>query len=160
MRKFAICAAALAATIATPALAGPNGTVTQTMDVLLNVQTACTLTTPPAMNFGSVNSVTAGTTSTVTASVQCTPSAAYTLKVDNGTHYDTTSLQRRLQATSGTATVDYDLLQADTTAWPAAGVAGVGSGVSQNYSMVGKLVQTTEVAAGNYADVLTITLDY
>ncbi|MCT2557859.1 spore coat U domain-containing protein [Tsuneonella sp. YG55] len=160
MRKFAICAAALAATVATPAMAGPNGTITQTMDVLLNVQTSCTLTTPPAMNFGSVNTVTAGTTTTATTSVQCTPNTPYTLRVDNGQHADLTSGQRRLQATAGTVTVDYDLLQADTTAWPVAGVGGTGSGTAQNYSMVGKLVQTTEVAAGNYADVLTITLDY
>ncbi len=158
MRKFAICAAALAATVATPALAGPNGTITQTMDVLLNVQTSCTLTTPPAMNFGSVNSVTAGTTSTVSTSVQCTPDAAYTLNVDNGQHYDSGRSTRRLQG--ATATVDYSLLQGDNSAWPAVGIGGTGSGVAQSYSMVGQLTQATEVAAGNYADVLTITLDY
>ena len=161
MRKFAICAAALAASVATPALAGPNGTITQTMDVLLNVQTSCTLTTPAAMNFGSVNSVTAATTATVTTAVQCTPDAAYTLSVDNGAHYDSTASKRRLQAVAGTATVGYDVLQGDgSTAWPTVGVGGTGTGVSQSYNMIGRLSQATEVAAGNYADVLTITLDY
>lgn len=160
MRKFAICAAALAATVATPAMAGPNGTISQTMDVLLNVQTSCTLTTPPAMNFGSVNTVTGGATTTVTTSVQCTPNTPYTLSVDDGQWGDPLSGQRRLKAVLGLATVDYDLLQADNSAWPVAGVGGTGNGAAQDFSMVGKLVQTTEVAAGNYADVLTITLDY
>ena len=159
MRKIAIAAAALAATVATPALAGTNGTVTRTMDVVLNVTTACTMTTSTTMDFGFLTSVTANTQSTASATVRCTPNAAYTVKVDNGQNYASTT--RRLKSTSGAATVDYGVFQSDgTTAWPAAGLAGTGSGNDQTLNIVGKLAQTTEVAAGTYKDLLTITLDY
>ena len=161
MRKIALCAAALAATVATPALAGPNGTVTRTMDVVLNVTTSCTLTTPTTMDFGFLTSVTGSTSVTRTSQVTCTPGAAYTVKVDGGQNFDTIGNQRRLKAVSGTTTVNYNVLQSDgSTAWPTAGQAGTGSGAAQDVVMIGKLNQTSEVAAGEYRDVLTITLDY
>ena len=158
MRKIAIAAAALAATVATPALAGPNGTVTRTMDVVLNVTTACTMTTSTTMDFGFLTSVTANTQSTASATVKCTPNAAYTVKIDNGQNFSTT---RKLKSTSGTATVDYGVFQSDgSTAWPATGVPGTGNGNDQTLNIVGKLSQTSEVAAGTYKDLLTLTLDY
>lgn len=160
MRKIAIAAAALAATVASPALAGPNGTVTRTMDVVLNVTTSCTMTTDTTMDFGFLTSVTAGTTSTVGGAVKCTPGAAYTVKVDNGVNAGA-GTQRKMIRTGGTATVDYNVFQSDgSTAWPAAGIAGSGTGVDVPFTMIGKLAQTTEVAAGAYTDKLTITLDY
>jgi spore coat protein U-like protein len=160
MRKIAISAALLAAVVATPAMAGPNGTVTRTMDVVLNVTTACTMTTSTTMDFGFLTSVTGGTTTTVGATVKCTPNAAYTVKIDNGQNFGT-GTQRKLKSTTGTATVDYNVFQSDgTTAWPATGVAGTGSGNDQTLNIVGKLAQATEVAAGAYKDLLTITLDY
>ena len=161
MRKIALCAAALAATVATPALAGPNGTVTRTMDVVLNVTTSCTLTTPTTMDFGFLTSVTAGTSVTRTSQVTCTPGAGYTVSVNNGQNYDAGTTSRRLKATSGTDFVSYGIFAANgTTAWPAAGQAGTGNGAAQDVVMIGKLNQTSEVAAGEYRDLLTITLDY
>ena len=160
MRKIAIAAAALAANVATPALAGPNGTVTRTMDVVLNVTTACTMTTSTTMDFGFLTSVTAGTTSAASATVKCTPNAAYTVKIDNGQNFGT-GTQRKLKSTTTAATVDYNVFDSTgTTAWPVAGVSGTGNGNDQTLNMVGKLAQTTEVAAGTYKDVLTVTLDY
>lgn len=160
MRKIAISAALLAATVATPALAGPNGTVTRTMDVVLNVTTACTMTTSTTMDFGFLTSVTGGTQSTANATVKCTPNAAYTVKIDNGQNFGA-GTQRKLKSTTTAATVDYNVFQSDgSTAWPATGVAGVGTGNDQTLNIVGKLAQTTEVAAGSYKDILTLTLDY
>jgi spore coat protein U-like protein len=160
MRKIAFAAAALAATVATPAMAGPNGTVTRTMDVVLNVTTACTMTTSTTMDFGFLTSVTGGTTSTANATVKCTPNAAYTVKIDNGQNFGS-GTQRKMKSTTGTATVDYNVFQSDgSTAWPVAGVPGSGTGSDQTLNIVGKLANATEVAAGTYKDLLTITLDY
>ncbi len=98
--------------------------------------------------------------STAAATVKCTPNAAYTVKIDNGQNFGA-GTQRKLKSTTGTATVDYNVFQSDgTTAWPVAGVAGTGNGNDQTLNIVGKLAQATEVAAGAYKDLLTITLDY
>jgi len=160
MRKIAIATALVAAAVATPAMAGPNGTVTRTMDVVLNVTTACTMTTSTTMDFGFLTTVTANTQSTASATVRCTPNAAYTVKIDNGQNFGA-GTQRKLKSTTGTATVDYNVFDSTgTAAWPVAGVPGTGTGLDQTLNIVGKLAQTTEVAAGTYKDLLTITLDY
>ena len=66
-----------------------------------------------------------------------------------------------LKSTTGTATVDYNVFQSDgSTAWPVAGVPGSGTGSDQTLNIVGKLANATEVAAGTYKELLTITLDY
>jgi spore coat protein U-like protein len=161
MRKFAIILAGAAAVAATPALAaGATGqTTNNTVDVSLNVNTSCAVTTK-SMDFGTLTSVTGGSTATSATTVKCTPGAAYTVYVDNGKNSGGTS-QRKLASTSVTDTVNYNVYKSDgTTAWPTAGVTGTGDGTDQAMSLVGKLTATSEVKAAKYTDTLTVTLDY
>lgn len=161
MRKFAIILAGAAAVAASPALAaGPTGqTTNNTVDVTLNVNTACSVTTK-SMSFGTLTSVTGGATASSATTVKCTPGAAYTVYVDNGKNSGGTS-QRKLASLSSTDTVNYNVYQSDgTTVWPTAGVTGTGNGADQAMTLVGKLTATAEVKAAAYSDVLTVTLDY
>ena len=161
MRKMAISAALLAAAAASPALAaGATGqSTTVTVDVSLNVSTACSVTTY-AMPFGTQTSVTGGATAVSGTTVKCTPGAAYVVYVNNGQNAGA-GTQRHLNSAGG-AHVDYDVFSDSTrsTAWPTTGVGGTGNGGDQNMYLYGQLTQATEVASGAYTDQLTVTLDY
>ncbi len=160
MRKIALSAALLVATAASPAFAaGATGqSTTSTIDVSLNVTTACSVTTY-GMSFGNQTSVTAGATAVSNTTVKCTPGAAYTVFLDNGKN--AASGVRKLKSAAG-ATVDYAVYSDSgrTTAWPTTGQAGTGDGTDQAMTIYGKLTQATQVAAGSYTDQLTVTLDY
>lgn len=164
MRKIAIIIAGAAAIAASPALAaGATGQTTQnTVDVKLNVNTSCSVTTK-ALDFGTVTSVTGGKTATSATTVKCTPGAAFTMYVDSGK--GSVGTQRKMKSTNATITdtVDYAVYQSDgATAWPTTGVAGTGAsdGSDVPMTLVGKLTQATEVKAAPYADTLTVTIDY
>jgi spore coat protein U-like protein len=161
MRKFAIILAGAAAVAASPALAAGATvqTTNNTVDVTLNVNTACSVTTK-SMSFGTLTSVTGGATASSATTVKCTPGAAYTVYVDNGKNSGGTT-QRKLASVSSTDTVNYNVYQSDgTTVFPTAGVTGTGNGNDQAMTLVGKLTATSEVKAAAYSDVLTVTLDY
>lgn len=161
MRKIVVSLAVAAGLASSPALAaGATGQqTTGTVQVSLNVSTACSVTAEP-LSFGSVTSL-AGQSASSPTTVQCTPGAAYIVTVDLGKNAGATA-QRKLKSTTGTATVDYGIYSdsGNSTAWPTAGVTGTGTGASQAMTLFGKITQTTAVGAGDYADQLTVTLDY
>src|SRR5690349_18889215 len=124
MRKIAFGIAAVAAIVSTPAFAA--GTATGTVDVSLNVSSACAVTAQP-LAFGTTSSFATAIDSSSATTVKCTPQAAYTVFVSYGNNA-ASGTQRKLKSAAG-AFVNYDIYSdaGRTLAWsPTAGVTGTG----------------------------------
>ena len=158
MRKIAFGIAAAAAIASTPALAG---TATGTVQVSLNVSSACSVTAQP-LDFGTTNSFAANIDTSSATTVKCTPTAPYTVYVSYGANAGATT-QRKLLSTTTTATVNYDIFSdaSRTAAWtPTSGKTGVGDGTEQAMTLYGRVPVQTAVAAGDYKDTVTVTVNY
>jgi len=158
MRKIALGIAAAAAIASTPALAG---TATGTVQVSLNVSSACSVTAQP-LDFGTTNSFAAHIDTSPATTVKCTPTAPYTVFVSYGANAGATT-QRKLLSTTSSATVNYDIYSdsSRTAAWsPTAGKTGVGDGTEQAMTLYGRVPVQTAVAAGDYKDTVTVTVNY
>jgi spore coat protein U-like protein len=159
MRKIAFGIAAAAAIAATPALAG---TATGTVQVSLNVSSACSVTAQP-LDFGTTNSFAANIDSSSATTVKCTPSAPYTVYVSLGNNAGSTTQRKLLSTTNPLATVNYDIYSdaSRTAAWsPTAGKTGTGDGTEQAMTLYGRVPVQTAVAAGDYKDTVTVTVNY
>ena len=156
MRKIALGIAAAAALASTPALAGQ---ATGTVQVSLNVSSSCSVSTQP-LDFGTTNSFAANNDASTTATVKCTPLAQYEVLLDYGTNASGT--QRRLKSAAG-GFVTYALFSdaARSIPWtPLAGVPGVGDGNEKALTIYGRVPSQSAVAAGDYKDTVTITVNY
>ena len=71
-------------------------------------------------------------------------------------------MQRRLKSTLGSTFVSYDLYTDSTrgTSWPSVGVTGTGTGSDQAMTIYGRVPSQAAVAAGDYKDTLTVTVNY
>jgi len=118
MRKLTFGLAAVAAVASAPAFAA---TTSGTVNVTLNVDNACSLTTG-AIDFGVVTDFTAATTAASATTLKCTPNAVATVTVNSGNN--PIGAQRRLA--SGTNFVDYNITDSANVAWPAAGLSYTG----------------------------------
>ncbi|WP_095012318.1 spore coat U domain-containing protein [Tsuneonella mangrovi] len=157
MRKIAILVAAAAAVTATPSFAG---TATGTVQVSLNVTTACSVTAQP-LDFGSTTSLAVAIDSTSPTTVNCTPGAAYSVFVDYGANAGATT-QRELKSVAGDL-ISYDIYSdsARTTAWtPSAGTTGVGDGTNQAITLYGRVPAQAAVPAGTYSDSVVVSVNY
>ncbi len=152
MRKITLGLAAVAALASAPAFAA---TTSGTVDVTLNVDNACSLTTA-AIDFGTVSDFATARTSNSLTTLKCTPNAVATVTVSNGANVNGT--QRRLK--SGTNFVDYNLTDASNTAWPAAGLSFTGTGADVSLGLKGVVPVQTAKPAGAYSDQVTITVTY
>lgn len=154
MRKFTIALAALATVASAPAFAG---TATGTMDVTLNVDNACSLTTA-AIDFGTVSDFSAARTVTSLSTLKCTPNAVATVRVSLGNSVN--GAQRRLRNGAGTQFIDYNLQDSTNTAWPAAGLNFTGTGADVTLGLRGVVPVQGAKPAGAYSDVVTIDVTY
>lgn len=133
-------------------------TVTDTFNVTINVQPSCEFTTPPAeMGFGST-AASASKTATTTFGIQCTVGTgpAISLTSDNGWNL------KGVDADNDTATIPYKLYSDATwsTVWNDVSTAtAITDGTVQSFTVYGK-VADTGVTAGNFKDVVTVTLTY
>ncbi len=152
MRKFNLGIAAIATLVATPAFAA---TTSGTMDVTLNVDNACSLTTA-AIDFGTVTDFAAASTANSASTLRCTPNAVATVTVSLGSNVNGT--QRRLR--SGTNYVDYNITDSANAAWPAAGLSFTGNGADQPLGLRGVVPAQAAKPAGAYSDQVTITVTY
>ncbi|MBL8656390.1 MAG: spore coat protein U domain-containing protein [Altererythrobacter sp.] len=152
MRKLAIALAAVGAAATVPAQAA---TTSGTVDVTLNVDNACSLTTA-AIDFGSVSDFTAARTANSLSTLKCTPNAVATVTVSSGANVNGT--QRRLK--SGANFIDYNITDASNAAWPAAGLSFTGTGADVALGIRGVVPVQTAKPAGAYADQVTITVTY
>ena len=164
MRNFAFGFAAIAAVVATPALAP---TTTNTMPVSVNVINSCTVAATP-MSFGApttIGSANIDTTSTI--SLVCTNGATYDVALDQG--LNASSGQRFMS--NGAATpvkVPYNVFSdaVRSAAWGSttgtntvAGSAGIsGLVVLTAYGRIPS--SATSVGAGSYTDTVTVTVTF
>lgn len=154
MRKLTIGLAALATIASAPALAG---TATGTMDVTLNVDNACSLTTA-AIDFGTVTDFSAAATVNSLTTLKCTPTAVATVRVSLGNSVNGT--QRRMRNGAGTQFIDYNVQDATNIAWPAAGLNFTGTGLDVPLGIRGVVPVQGAKPAGSYSDVVTIDVAY
>lgn len=152
MRTITLGLAAVAALASAPAFAA---TTSGTVDVTLNVDNACSLTTA-AIDFGTVSDFTAARTANSLSTLKCTPNAVATVTVSNGANVNGT--QRRLK--NGTNFIDYNLTDASNAAWPAAGLSFTGTGADVSLGLKGVVPVQTAKPAGAYSDQVTITVTY
>ncbi|QSB45073.1 SCPU domain-containing protein [Altererythrobacter sp. FM1] len=157
MRKIAIVLAASAAVVATPALAQ---TATGTVEVSLNVSSACSVTAEP-LSFGSVTALDAAIDASSPTTVKCTPNANYTVNVGYGSNAGAGTV-RKLKSSAGDE-VSYALYTdaTRTTEWtPTSGRTGVGNGSDQSMTIYGRVPSQAAVPAGNYTDSVVVTVTY
>jgi spore coat protein U-like protein len=156
MRKIALGVAAAVAIVSTPALAGQ---ATGTVQVSLNVSSSCSVSTQP-LDFGTTDSFTTSNDAISATTVKCTPLAEYEVLVDYGTNASGT--QRRLKSAAG-GFVNYALFTdaGRTQPWtPLAGATGTGDGSEKQTPIYGRIPSQDAVAAGDYKDTLTVTVNY
>ncbi len=154
MRKFTFGIAAIAALAAAPAFAG---TTSGTMDVTLNVDNACSLTTA-AIDFGTVTDFSAPRNVTSLTTLKCTPNAVATVQVTLGNSVNGT--QRRMRNGAGTQFIDYNVQDGSGTAWPAAGLNFTGTGTDVSLGLRGVVPVQAAKPAGAYSDTVTINVTY
>lgn len=154
MRNLTLGIAALAAVASAPALAGSTS---GSMDVTLNVDNACSLTTA-AIDFGTLTDFSAAATVNSLTTLKCTPNAVATVRVSLGNSVNGT--QRRMQNGAGTQFIDYNIQDSTGTAWPTTGLNFTGTGADVSLGIRGVVPVQAAKPAGAYSDVVTIDVTY
>lgn len=139
-------------------------TATTTFKVTARVQAVCTVTATD-LAFGTYTSSSGsplqGTTIVRTT---CTPSSGYNIGLNAGTSTGATINQRKMS--SGVNTLNYQLYSnaTRTTIWgntPGTDtVTGVGTGLAVDHTVYGSVPAAQVVPAGDYQDVITVTVSY
>lgn len=154
MRKLTLGIAAVAAVASAPAFAA---TTSGTVDVTLNVENACALTTA-AIDFGTVSDFATARTVTSLTTLRCTPGATAVVTVNNGNNVNGT--QRRLRNGATSNYVDYNVTDGTGAAWPTAGLSFTGTGSDVSLGLRGVVPVQGAKPAGAYTDTLTVTVTY
>lgn len=154
MRKVSFVLAAVAAVASAPAFAA---TTSGSVDVTLNVDNACSLTTA-AIDFGTVTDFAAARTANSLTTLRCTPNAVAVVTVNNGNNVNGT--QRRLRQGASTNYIDYNVTDGAGATWPTAGVSFTGTGADVSLGLRGIVPVQAAKPAGAYADQVTITVTY
>jgi spore coat protein U-like protein len=148
--------------------AAQAATATTTFNVRITITAACDISTtaPTDVNFGTQPSTATNVDNQGALNVNCTPSAPYTIALDNGQN-GTDANTRKMS--SGTALVPYQLYRnatrtaadiwGSTTGTGGNVYAASGTGTVQTVPVYGR-VPNTNFAAGSYADVITATITY
>ncbi len=146
--------------------------VTANLDVTSNVQAVCTVNAS-AVNFGAAGDGNVYAQGAV--SVNCTEGAPYVIGLGAGANSES-GLSRRLRQGTSNAYLNYGL-SADTsfgTSWGDQGISsgttfpypakpGVGDGLDQVHTVYGVLSPVsmgTGVIAGEYSDIVLVSVDY
>ena len=165
MHKVRILALTGALGLATgPVLAAPQ-TVTTTFNVTATVLNNCAVSASD-LAFGNYSASSGSpVTATTTLSVTCTASLGYTIALDGGT--TTGVVAARAMKDTNSNQLNYGLYTsgAYSTVWgdgtgSTQTVAGTGSGAAQSVTVYGRIPAAQYVAAGSYADRVTVTVTY
>lgn len=145
-----------------PALAG---TVTTTFEVTATVADTCSVEATN-LGFGTYNPLSAtDLDATSTVSVRCTLGSAYQVGLSQGLH-GTGVTDRKMLRSGETELLAYGLYRdaVRTLNWgETAGVDtvdGVGTGLSVDHTVYGRVTAEHNVSAGSYADTITVTVNY
>ncbi len=140
-------------------------TATGNFNVRMTVTGECRLNTTNDLDFGSAGIFTSNIDQQTTLGVQCSNGTPFSIGLGQGLNGASVT-DRRMKHTSGTDTVTYQLFRdsARTQNWgTTAGTdtfAGIGTGANQSVNIFARVPPQTNVAAGTYSDVITITVNY
>lgn len=147
-----------------PATCGTANNGSFPFTAMADVQPLCRLTTATDLDFGSVPGLlTSNRDQVSTISTTCTYRTAWQIGLDNGQH---ASGSTRRMTGVGSYAVNYELyrdsprslrwgntLNTDT-------LSGTGTSTTQNLPVYGRVPPQSAVAAGNYSDIITVTVTY
>ena len=137
-------------------------TVTDTFDVMIQIDAFCAITNPTNLDFGTNTLLNANIDNSSTFDVQCTNTTPFDIGLDGGANF---SGSRRMSDGAGNF-VSYSLYQdvGYATAWgDGIGVdtlADTGDGNANGYTVFGRVPVQTTPAPGNYIDTVTIEVTY
>lgn len=146
--------------------AGPGwaATASQSLTVGLQVQSGCVVLTPSDLNFGTASSLSTALTTTTSLSITCPLLTLYAVGLGPGTYPGATATTRRM--TSGASSVSYQLYRnaAMTQVWGDTigtnTTTALSLGLTNTYTVYGRVPVQTTPAGGNYADTVAVTVTY
>lgn len=133
---------------------------TTTFTVTSSITKNCTVSAAN-LNFGSTLNLAADVDSTSTINVTCTNTTPYTIGLDAGTGSGATLTNRKMTFSGNT--INYSLFTntGRTTNWGSATASGTGSGVSQPYTVYGRVFGGQPLPnPGTYTDTITVTVTF
>ncbi|MCR6662495.1 MAG: spore coat protein U domain-containing protein [Luteimonas sp.] len=142
-----------------------GGTIRFPFTVRANVPNRCTIAAASDLDFGNTPGfITTDHDRTSTISLSCTNRTAWNVALDNGQNAIGNVRRMRLGATS--QYVAYELYRnpGRTQRWGATigsdTLTGTGNGSTQNQTVFGRVAAPQTVPAGEYRDVVTVTVTY
>jgi len=150
-------------TIGTCATIGSSHATSASFSVSATDVTTCAVNAS-TLNFGAAGVLRSALDATSSVTVTCTNSAPYTLALDGGLSAATNPALRKM--TQGAQTITYGLYQdagrsqpwGDSTGTNT--VAGTGSGLSQSFTVYGRVPAQATPGPGTYTDTVVVTLSY
>lgn len=140
-------------------------TATASFNVTLEIQAECLVNSATDLDFGVHGVLATNVDVTSTLTVQCTNTTLYTIALDVGTGVGASVAARRMTGPS-LQTVAYALyrdashLQLWGTTTGVNRQPGTGNGAAQAYTVYGRIPPQTTPGTGNYADIITATIEY
>lgn len=135
-------------------------TVTDTFDVMIQIDAFCAITNPTNLDFGTNTLLNANIDQSSTFDVQCTNTTPFDIGLDQGLNFTTT---RRMDD-GGTNYVEYALYSdaGYATVWDDTAnlVSDTGDGNVNGFTVYGRVPPQTTPAPGSYQDTVTIEVTY
>jgi spore coat protein U-like protein len=159
----------LAAILAGMAASSPVhavSTATGNLEVTANVVPTCRIVSTGVLDFGSFMRGASTIDAVANLIVRCSYGASFSVSIDAGRSPE--GGQRRMKHDTGTEALVYTVSQdaGHATTWGSGASAkpAVGTGADQTLAIYGRLQppaeDATQTRPGNYADTLTITVEY
>ncbi|TCB79548.1 spore coat protein U domain-containing protein [Acinetobacter sp. ANC 4173] len=130
------------------------------LSVTTNYENSCNLMAASDLNFGHIDDLSKGVTSSTTVNLSCPLNTTWKVGLDQGLNYD--GKTRRMR--NGADYIAYELYQDATykQPWSSTNTSpGVGTNGAQTIQIYGKVPQSTSsVPPGEYQDSITVTLTY
>jgi spore coat protein U-like protein len=150
-------------TVGTCPTIGNSRATSAAFTVTANNATICSVSAS-TLNFGSTGVLRAAVDGTSTITLTCTSAAPYTVALDGGLTGATNPTQRKMAQASEQVT--YGLYQDSARAQPwgdsvgSNTQAGTGSGLSQNFTVYGRVPAQNTPSPGTYSDTVVVTIAY
>jgi spore coat protein U-like protein len=166
--KTALLAAAVAVAglAIQPSTAQAAGSVTADMNVKIQIQNACQITTAPSdLDFGTAGPLTSNVDQKTTFGITCTDNAPFNVGLNSGLNGGGDVTARKMDDGAGDF-VSYQLYSDSTrsTVWGNTintdTVADTGTGNEVTYTVYGRVAPQTTPPAGAYQDTVAVTVTY
>ena len=140
-------------------------TSTTSFQVQLTIVASCSVAAPATLDFGSTGSLAAVAPATTTINVTCTPTTAYDIALNKGSHGSSVS-DRKMQGAVHSAQISYKLTQdvAGLINWGETigsdTETGVGTGLAIPHVAYGSVPAQATPVPDVYSDTITVTITY